>query len=101
MDLNFWLDVIARFELKDVTVVGHPLGCLVALTLAADNPSLVSSLVFFGPFRPFSAFFGPIKALPDQGRAGARNRAEKVHAGGMAAPADTVIGSFRNLESQV
>ena len=83
MNPNLRLAVIKHFELKNVTVVGHSLGCLVASTLAAEEPSLVSNLILFGP----------IKAPPDQGRAGARDRALKVRAGGMAAVADTVIGN--------
>ena len=83
MNPNLRLAVIKHFELKNVTVVGHSLGCLVATTLAAKNPSLVSNLVLFGP----------IKAPPDQGRTGARDRAAKVRGGGMAAVADTIISN--------
>lgn len=64
-------------------MVGHSLGCLVALTLAAKQPSLVSKLVLYGP----------IKAPPPAGRDGAKARAESVRKGGMAAVADTVVGN--------
>lgn len=75
--------VIGHFGLKDVTVVGHSLGGLVATTLAAKNPSLITRLVLLGP----------LKAPPDQGRSGARDRAAKVREGGMVAVADTIIGN--------
>lgn len=75
--------IINHFSLKDITVVGHSLGCLVALTLAAKQPSLVSKLVLYGP----------IKAPPQAGRDGAKARAESVRKGGMVAVADTVVGN--------
>lgn len=75
--------IINHFSLKDITVVGHSLGCLVALTLAAKEPSLISKLVLYGP----------IKAPPQAGRDGAKARAESVRKGGMAAVADTVVGN--------
>ena len=75
--------MIAHFDLKDITVVGHSLGCLVAMTLAAKQPSLVLRLVLFGP----------IKAPPQAGRDGAIARAETVRKGGMAAVADTIISN--------
>lgn len=37
--------------------------------------------------------FGPMKAPPDQGRAGAHDRASKVRAGDVAAVADTIFGN--------
>lgn len=64
-------------------MVGHSLGCLVALTLAAKQPSLISKLVLYGP----------IKAPPQAGRDGAKARAESVRKGGMAAVADTIVGN--------
>lgn len=75
--------MIKHFSLKDVTVVGHSLGCLVAITLAAKQPSLISRLVLYGPIKP----------PPQAGRDGAKGRAETVRKGGMAAVADTVIGN--------
>lgn len=75
--------VIKHFNLKDVTVVGHSLGCLVALTLASKHPNLVSNLVLYGP----------IKTPPQAGKDGAKARAQAVRSGGMAAVADTVIGN--------
>jgi len=77
------LAVIKHFGLKDVTVVGHSLGCLVAMTLAAKHPTLVTKLVLFGP----------IKSPPQPGKDGAKARAENVRAGGMAKVADTVVGN--------
>jgi len=77
------LDVINHFNLKDVAVVGHSLGCLVAMTLASLHPSLVSKLVLFGP----------IKSLPQAGKDGTKARAEAVRSGGMGKVADTVIGN--------
>ena len=53
------------------------------MTLAANNPDLVTGLVLFGP----------LKAPPNQGRQGARDRAAKVRSEGMAAVADTIIGN--------
>ncbi|KAK4696160.1 hypothetical protein P7C71_g1711, partial [Lecanoromycetidae sp. Uapishka_2] len=76
-------EVIKHFSLKDVVVVGHSLGCLVAMTLAAKHPSLVSRLVLYGPIKP----------PPQAGRDGAKARAEAVRKGGMAAVADTVVGN--------
>jgi len=77
------LAVIKHFDLKDVTVVGHSLGCLVAFTLAAKHPSLISKLVCYGPIKP----------PPEAGRNGAKARASAVREGGMAKVADTVVGN--------
>lgn len=39
--------VVKHFDLKDITLVGHSLGCLIAMSLAAKHPFLVSKLVLF------------------------------------------------------
>jgi 3-oxoadipate enol-lactonase len=75
--------IIKHCDLKEITVVGHSLGCLVALTLAANHSSLVSKLVLFGP----------IKSPPQRGKDGAKARASATRIGGMAKIADTVIGN--------
>lgn len=75
--------MIRHFSLKDITLVGHSLGCLVAMSLAAKQPSLISRLVLYGPIKP----------PPQAGRDGARARAEAVRKGGMAAVADAVVGN--------
>jgi 3-oxoadipate enol-lactonase len=64
-------------------VVGHSLGGLIALHLAAKNPSLISRLILFGP----------VKAPAQAGRDGCRARAEIVRLGGMVACTDSVINN--------
>ncbi|KAI9818745.1 MAG: hypothetical protein M1827_007565 [Pycnora praestabilis] len=74
---------IKHFDLSNITVVGHSLGCLIAMQLAAKQPSLVKNLVLFGP----------LKGLPQAGRDGCKARAKTVRENGMAAVADTVVGN--------
>ena len=81
--------VIKHFSLKDVTVVGHSLGCLIALQLCAKNPLLIRRLILYGPIKP----------PPEAGRTGARGRAETVRKGGTAAVADTVVGNAFSAKS--
>jgi pimeloyl-ACP methyl ester carboxylesterase len=75
--------VIKHCNLKNITVVGHSLSGLVALTLVSKYPSLVSKLVLFDP----------VTAPPQARRDGANARASNVREGGMAKVADTVIGN--------
>ncbi|KAE9376458.1 alpha/beta-hydrolase [Stipitochalara longipes BDJ] len=77
------LAVIKHCDLRNITVVGHSLGGLVALTLASKYPSLVSKLVLFGPVKP----------PPQAGKDGLNARASTVRDAGMAKVADTVISN--------
>lgn len=81
--------MIAHFGLKSTAVVGHSLGGLIALHLAARRPDLISKLVLFGPFK------APLPA--DQ--AGCKAHAEAVWSGGMAAAADTVVQNALSAET--
>ena len=63
--------------------MGHSLGGLIALHLAAKRPEKVKGLVLFGPVSP----------PPEAGQKGLKARAASVREGGMAAVADTVVGN--------
>ncbi|UKZ61386.1 uncharacterized protein TrAtP1_002651 [Trichoderma atroviride] len=81
--------VIKHLGLQSVVVVGHSLGGLVALLLAAKLPLLVKALVLFGPVRP----------PPEAGQKAMAARVETVRQGGMAAVADAVISNAFASES--
>ena len=81
--------VIKHFALKDITVVGHSFGCLIALHLAAKQPSLIKSLVLFVPVP------SPLQAI----KHGYSARAQAVRKGGMPSIADAVIGNTLPLAS--
>lgn len=72
-------------QLSGATVVAHSMGCFVALTLALNNPELVSRLVLIGP---------PPNPLPEAGRTGSFTRAGLVRRSGMAAVVDAVVSLF-------
>jgi len=63
--------------------VGHSVGGLVALHLAARRPEQVKSLVLLGPVLP----------PPEAGQKGLKARSAGVREGGMASVADTVVGN--------
>jgi pimeloyl-ACP methyl ester carboxylesterase len=69
--------------------VGHSLGGLIALLLAAKHPRVVRALVLLGPVRP----------PPEAGQKAMAERIETVRQGGMAAVADTVISNAFASES--
>ncbi|KAL4805446.1 hypothetical protein BDV18DRAFT_165780 [Aspergillus unguis] len=66
------------------TVIAHSMGCLIALKLAIENPTLVNSLILLGP---------PPSPLPGPGSAGSFARAEIVRSQGMLAVVDAVINA--------
>lgn len=69
--------------LTEVIVVGHSLGALISLSLAARRPDLVSGVVAFGPVKP----------PPEAGRVALGTRAIAVRQGGMVAITDTVLSN--------
>jgi 3-oxoadipate enol-lactonase len=75
--------------LENVNVVGHSLGGLVALHLAAKNPDKIKAMVLLGPISP----------PPEAGQKGLKGRAATVREKGMAAVADTVVGNAFAAES--
>ena len=64
------------------TVVGHSMGCLIAMELALKNPQLVSKLVLMGP---------PPSPLPEAGSKATHARAALVRQKGMFGVAETVV----------
>ncbi|KAK7755053.1 hypothetical protein SLS62_002868 [Diatrype stigma] len=70
-------------DCEDITVVGHSLGALISLSLAAKRPDLVSGVVAFGPVKP----------PPEAGRVALGTRAATVRQGGMVAITDTVLSN--------
>ena len=73
--------------------MGHSIGGLISLCLAAKRPDLVSGVVAFGPVQP----------PPEAGRAALATRSAAVRQRGMVAIADTVISnafSGRSLASK-
>jgi 3-oxoadipate enol-lactonase len=72
--------LVEELELSRPALVGHSFGGSIALAYAARHPEAVSAVVSAG---------GPV-VLPEQGRQGMRERAEKVEQAGMASIAETV-----------
>jgi len=72
--------LVEALELERPALVGHSFGGSIALAYAARYPDGVAAIVSAG---------GPI-VLPEQGRQGMRDRAEKVESEGMASIAETV-----------
>lgn len=83
------LAVIKYLGLQSVVVVGHSIGGLIALLLAAKLPQVVNALVLLGPVRP----------PPESGQTALAARAQTVRQGGMAAVADIVISNAFASES--
>jgi 3-oxoadipate enol-lactonase len=76
------LSACLRLGVQRAHFVGHSLGTIVCQHVAAAMPSLVRSLVLFGP----------LMALPDAGRAAVRARAAKARADGLTAMHDITEG---------
>ena len=66
---------LAALAIRNVHVVAHSMGTIVAAHLAAAEPALVRSLVLFGP----------LLAPPEPAKAAIRARGEKARTGGAAA----------------
>ncbi|KAI1751972.1 alpha/beta-hydrolase [Xylaria castorea] len=81
--------VISHFRLEQVIVVGHSLGALISLHLAAKAPHAVKAMVLFGPVCP----------PPATGQIALAGRVALVRKAGMAAVADTVISNAFAAES--
>ncbi|KAI0883743.1 alpha/beta-hydrolase [Annulohypoxylon maeteangense] len=81
--------IINHLELKDIVVVGHSLGGLISLHLAAKRPEIVKGVVTFGAVRPFHEAIQ--KALTA--------RSSIVRSQGMVAVADTVVSNAFSTKS--
>ncbi|TRX98032.1 hypothetical protein FHL15_001242 [Xylaria flabelliformis] len=81
--------VISHFNLEQVVVVGHSLGGLISLHLAAKVSHAVKAMVLFGPVCP----------PPAAGQTALAGRAAAVREVGMAAVADTVVSNAFASES--
>jgi pimeloyl-ACP methyl ester carboxylesterase len=77
-------NLCSQSGLASATLVAHSMGCLVALKVAQENPTLVSKLILIGP---------PPNPLPDAGIQGSHARAALVRAEGMGAVVDAVSGA--------
>ena len=73
-----------------MAVLGHSLGGLIALHLAAKLPEIITRLVLYGPVKP----------PPEAGQNGLHARAKTVRDSGMVAVADTVIGASLSPTTQ-
>lgn len=69
---------------KNVTVIAHSMGCLVALKLALEHPDLVSKLILMGP---------PPSPLAEAGVKGSYARAALVRKEGMQSVVDAIAGA--------
>ncbi len=67
---------------KDLTVIAHSMGCLVALKFAIDHPELVKNLILMGP---------PPSPLPEAGSQATYGRAKLVREKGMIGVVDAVV----------
>ncbi|KAK6952393.1 hypothetical protein Daesc_006929 [Daldinia eschscholtzii] len=85
------LAVIEHFRLKDILVVGHSLGGLISLHLAAKHPDIVKGVVAFGPVRP----------PPEAGKKALAARATTVRNEGMGAVADVVVSNAFSPKSLI
>ncbi|KAF2476729.1 uncharacterized protein BDR25DRAFT_391120 [Lindgomyces ingoldianus] len=73
------------------TIVAHSMGSLIAQTFAAQNPSLVKSLILIGP---------PPNPLPEAAVKEYHARAKAVRGGGMRAVAETVATAGTSLKTK-
>lgn len=86
-------DVCVRLNIERAHFVGHSLGTIVCLRLAAETPALVRSLVLFGPL------LCPAEAA----RPNIRARAEKARAegeAGMQAIADAIVAGATSADTR-
>ena len=67
---------------KDLAVIAHSMGCLVALKFAIDHPELVKKLVLIGP---------PPSPLPEAGSQATYGRAKLVREKGIMGVVDAVV----------
>lgn len=74
-------DILDAAGAREVTIVAHSLGCLVAAQLALERPELVKKLVFMGP---------PLSPLPEAGVTGMLARSKAVRENGMWDVANTI-----------
>lgn len=79
-------DILALLEgnkIQKARLVGHSLGTLVVNTFAALHPEKVEKIVLIGP----------VKAIPEAGKAPIFNRAKIVRQNGMIAVADAIVSA--------
>ena len=69
---------------RDLTIVAHSMGCLVALKFAIDHPELVKNLILMGP---------PPSPLPEAGSQATYGRAKLVREKGMTGVVDAVVNA--------
>ena len=69
---------------KDLTVIAHSMGCLVALKFAIDHPEMVKNLILMGP---------PPSPLPEAGSNATYSRAQLVRQKGMLGVVDAVVAA--------
>ncbi|KAI1460018.1 alpha/beta-hydrolase [Annulohypoxylon moriforme] len=81
--------IINHLGLKDIVVVGHSLGGLISLHLAAKYPEIVKEVVTFGPVRP----------VPEAAQKALAARSSTVRKQGMVAVADTIISNAFSAKS--
>lgn len=74
-----------------VTIIGHSIGCLIALSVAINHPSLVSKLILLGP---------PPTPIPPIGQKANLERAAMVRKGGIASIIDNVPSLTLSEKSQ-
>jgi 3-oxoadipate enol-lactonase len=87
------LRVLSSRGIERAHVLGHSLGTIVAMHLAAREPKMVRSL----------ALFGPLLAPPDVARANIKARAEKARregAAGMQMIADSLVQAATSAETK-
>ncbi|KAI0007415.1 alpha/beta-hydrolase [Xylariaceae sp. FL0662B] len=83
--------VISHLGLKDIVVVGHSIGGLISLHLAAKRPDVVKGVVALGPVRP----------PPEAGQKAMATRSATVREQGMGAVADIVVSNAFSANSLI
>ncbi|KAI9818761.1 MAG: hypothetical protein M1827_007581 [Pycnora praestabilis] len=73
------------------TLIAHSMGCLVALTFALRNPSLVKNLILIGP---------PPSPLPEAACTNTHARATMVREKGMAAVVDAIASAGTSVKTK-
>lgn len=84
-------DVLDAASVKEVTVVAHSLGCLVAVKLALDRPNLVKKLILMGP---------PPSPLPEVAVTATLARAKAVRDRGLFDVSDTIVQTALSDETK-